>query len=422
MTSRLDAVLQKYPEHEEGIRLLASRDPSSNLKYLDWGAKTLASGQALAPEIADVIELFHRFAGQPVHVAERPRARRRRGRRVQRDIYVYRPQDLAKLRDTLFKMKRARDRKRKERERLYKIEGAIEADIVYDSDDLVVRHIKNKAASAHHGLNTKWCISMLREGYFDDYDSQNATFFFFERKRPLGDEFDKVCLMLPRGGRHGYAETYTSLDMRVDMMELAKVFGSRIFDIFREIYERSERHPASAVFKVYRGEATEAELEAVFASLNKKTAPYMAANLLVSICCNDEAPWALLEKITARGLKMIQSPADRRAHRRKKTFEREVRAALAIHPKTPPEVRKTLITSLRRGRVDVDSIRRGDDGGVIRPLFETPFRRFANRRRRRRYMDRSPSELVRLAGMLERRALRARKKAATLAAKKKRRP
>ena len=64
MSTRLDAAIQKNPDHEEGIRLLAERDPSGNLKYLAWGGAMLASGQALAPEVADVLELFHRFAGQ----------------------------------------------------------------------------------------------------------------------------------------------------------------------------------------------------------------------------------------------------------------------------------------------------------------------------------------------------------------------
>ena len=117
MSTRLDLTIQKHPTHEEGIRLLAARDPSGNLKYLDWGAKILASGQALPPEVADVLELFHRFASQRVQ---------RSSAYVRPDIYSYRPQDLAGLRDTLNKLQRARDKKQKKRERLYRIEGAME--------------------------------------------------------------------------------------------------------------------------------------------------------------------------------------------------------------------------------------------------------------------------------------------------------
>jgi hypothetical protein len=203
MSTRLDLVLQKYPEHEDGIRLLASRDPSQKLKYLDWGAKMLESGQALAPEIADILDLFHRFNGQWFGPRRRARVLETPRGQIRSDIYTYRPQDLASLRDALLKMQRAQDRKRQSREQLYRIEGAVEADIVYDSADLVVRHIKNKQASIHYGHDTKWCISMKRDDYFEDYEAYNAVFFFFERKAPLGDEFDGQGAGVRGDGRHG---------------------------------------------------------------------------------------------------------------------------------------------------------------------------------------------------------------------------
>src|SRR5208337_4440903 len=252
MSTRLDLALQKYPDHEAGIRVLAGRDPSGNLKYLDWGAKMLAAEQALAPEIADVLDLFHRFAGQSL---ERTGAQVRRARRLHRspsgrvhpDINTYRPQDFAGLRDLLNKMKRAQDAKRKKREELYRIRGDVEADVVYDSDDLIVRHIKNKNASIHYGHSTKWCISMIREGYFEDYETHNATFFFFERKKALGDEFDKVCLVMSR--IRGETTAFNALDRRMDMFALAKIHGPRVFEIFRLVHEASARYPGSVLFQ-----------------------------------------------------------------------------------------------------------------------------------------------------------------------------
>src|SRR5258706_2076984 len=285
MSTRLDLVLQKLPEHEEGIRLLASRDPSGNLKYLDWGAKVLESGQALAPEVADIIELFHRFRGL-----------------VRPDLYTYQPKDLSFLRSRLFKHRRAVDRKRRERERLYRIEGAVEADTVYDSADLIVRHIKNKQASVHYGLGTKWCISMLREGYFEDYETHNATFFFFERKAPVGDDFDKVALVMPRNHadpcRH---EAFTAGDRRIDMINLARVHGPRVFDIFRDVYERSARHPPSTMSQVYAGTATAEQLAAAFAAIAQgHVNPEELGTALQAICCNDAAPQSLLAELLRR--------------------------------------------------------------------------------------------------------------------------
>jgi len=324
MSARLDLTLQKFPDHEEGIRLLAARDPSGKLKYLDWGAKVLAAKQALAPEIADVVDLFHQFSGRQFD----RRVNHQRHDHIRTDIYSYRPQDLASLRDALLKVKRATDKKRRERERLYRIEGAVEAEVVYDSPDLIVRHIKNKQASAHYGLGTKWCISMQREGYFEDYESNNATFFFFERRSPVGDEFDKVAVMFPRGGRDSTADAFTATDRRVDMMSLAKVHGLRVFDIFRALYECSERYPGSTSFRVYAGTATSEQLESVLASVVggtlKKMGPYETDSLLVSICCNDAAPPSVLEEI-ARSAVALSTAAWKRWNGRRRTGKRRPR-------------------------------------------------------------------------------------------------
>lgn len=423
MSTRLDLVLQKHPEHEEGIRLLASRDPSGNLKYLDWGAKMLASGQALAPEVANILDLFHRFQGRALENPRRPHYRNH-AHQVRRDLYSYSPQDLAGLRDLLLKIKRATDHKRRKRELLYRLEGAIEADTVYDSDDLIVRHIKNKQASVHYGLSTKWCISMLREGYFEDYETNNATFFFFERKVPVGDEFDKVALMVPRNGEmHETVEAFTALDRRVDMISLAKVHGSRIFDIFREIHERSKRHPPSTMFQIYSGNATEEQLESVFSKM-AKSGSHEISQILQAICCNDAAPWSLLEKIIPSVIRLLaaQRLRRKRLHRRgsDKQIELAVMAALTIHPNTPNEVREGLIKKLRRCRINVDTIHRTttQDGQLEVEYEKTTGVKFRGdgRLRRRRYPIRSLSvkALRKLAERLDRRAKRIRKQATTL--------
>ena len=320
MSTRLDAALSKYPEHEEGIRLLVSRDPSGGkLKYLDWGAKILASGQALAGEIADVLDLFHQFAGRRLDTDVRVGGRvyRRRsapGQRVHPDINTYQPGDLAKLRELLGKMKKAADKKRRKRERLYKIEGTVEAEVVYDSDDLIVRHIKNKQASVHYGHATKWCISMLREGYFEEYETHNATFFFFERKTPKGDEYDKVALMIPRsygdGDRfdrdQGGAHAFTTLDQQVDMMVLAKVHGPRVFDIFRQVYEKSEQYPGSTMFQVYSGTANAEQLATIVASVTSGDLNGYEPNaLLEAILLQRRGAVAVARRDRARRLRVV---------------------------------------------------------------------------------------------------------------------
>lgn len=425
MSARLDRAVQQFPDHEEGVRLLAARDPSGNLKYLDWGARVLASKQALAPEVADVVDLFHQFRGRWFGAGHRRRER------VRPDIYSYRPQDLARLRDGLLKIKRAADKKRRARERLYRIDGALEADVVYDSPDLVVRHVKNKQASVHYGLNTKWCISMQRDGYFDEYASRNATFFFFERKSPAGDEFDKVAVMVPRGGDGATAEAFTATDRRVDMMALARVYGARVFDVFRAIHEASERWPGSAAFLVGTGAATREQLEATFASLagSKALSPHETDALLEAICCNDDAPPSLLEEVVGKAESLSTAawrrlrgrgcrPSATRVSARVRELVRRVAAAVAIHPRTPDELRDRLTRQLRRGRVDVSKIRRvtQEDGVGVVYRDNQGYRRL-----RHRTVRRTPSGLRSMADRLERRAAKARAQAARLetAAKKK---
>ena len=432
--SRLDLVLHRHPGQEDGIRALAARDPSGNLKYLDWGAKMLASGQALVTEVADVVDLYHQFRGQSLGAATRTRAPG--SLRVHPDVHTYRPQDLSSLRDLLIKIKRARDRKRRARERLYRIEGAVEADVVYDSPDLLVRHIKNKQASAHYGLGTKWCISMLREGYFDEYESQNATFFFFERKVQKKDEFDKVALLIPRNvGRFGGEQpfqAFTSIDRQIDLLSLTRVYGPRVFDVLRQVCECSDRYPGSIVSQVSMGVASAEQLEAVFATLaDGKLNPYDTERLIVSICCNDGAPWSLLKVVAEHAVALSEAARKRasaryRYHARpRKDSSREVatavEAALSIHPQVPPEFRDTFTKKLRRRRINVSQVRRVDDYGTVGVSWSLPTRTHSLRRRVRRSLN--ASQLLRRAGVLERRAARIRKRAASLqqkaAAKKK---
>lgn len=422
MSTRLDLAVQKHLDHEEGIRLLAARDPSGNFKYIDWGAKILASGQALAPEVADVIDLFHRFSGQFFGPGQRHQRKR-----IHPDIHTYRPHDLAGLRDNLNKLQRAQDKKRRQREKLYRINGSVEVEVIYDSTDLIVRHIKNKQASCHYGLGTKWCIAMTREGYFEDYESHNATFFFFERKVSLGDEFDKMALMVPRNGEDdgGIATAFTSTDRSVDILTLAKVHGPRVFDILRAIHECSERYPGSATHQVYAGTATAEQIATVFANIGKLNR-YETDSTIEAICCNDAAPWSLLDEIWHRAADLSTGAwkRDRGRHRRKPSasqmkshaaeLTRSVLAALLIHPQTPAEVREKIVKNLRRRRVHLAEIHRvknrsGRVGVSVRRPLRKARHRFRGRRNRCTRVL-SVAQLVSQLAMHDGRAARTRKR------------
>lgn len=434
MTTRLDLAIQKHPDHEESIRLFAQRDPSGNLKYLHWQVKVLAAGQALAPEIADVADLFHKFAGQWIEGT-------RRQDRIHPDINTYRPQDLAGLRTRLLKMKRSQDKKRRKRERLYKIEGEVEAEIVYESPDLIVRHIKNKQASVHYGLSTKWCIAMKRELYFEDYDAQNATFFFFERKVRRGDEFDKSCVMVGRmsGTDVDGMSCFTSLDERVGPFRMVKAYGMHVFEILRTIYERSEAYPGSATACVLAGTATEEQIAKTIEALHDKKAHVDVDRIVEAICCNDTAPWALLEPLSLEAEKLSKSGwtrwsrdvyqrrrrRPRALDRRTKELMRTVVAALSVHPNVPEQTRDTFTKQLRRWHINPASVCRTHRRDGVAVSFhrrgESSFRGLG---RRYHLRTQSVSALTRRVGAWERALKRAKKrlrKAKQKAAKAKRR-
>ena len=446
MTTRLDLAIQKHPDHEEAIRLFAERDPSGNLKYLAWQVKVLESGQALAPEIADVVEGFHR------HRAGHSRFGRGRsgGRSVEPllrpDIYAYAPGDLAALRDTLRAIDRRQAKKIKRRERLYRLDGAMETEVVYEAADLVVRHIRNKEASIHYGLGTRWCIAMKREHYFDDYDAQNATFFFVERTAAArkGDQYDKAAIMLERTATGVVRELslFTSLDQNVDIMALVGAYGERAFEILREVYRRSLVWPGSAVSRVMAGTATSAELDAVYEAVSaKKTTERM--RVAGALVCSPLASWPLLARVLddAPTLERRMDARDARGRLRRPRRVRGMRAfrwyvacALAIHPNVPEEERAALRKDLARRHVVLSSIHvdHQDDGPIVdyRLRGEEANERVGVYRRRRRARHRQRtrwtlSALVRRVGVLERRvklakgAVRKKKLALAKAAKAK---
>src|SRR5690606_13680794 len=52
LAGRLDDVINKYPNLKNDISYLANKDPSGNLKYLDWMTKILSSNQVDKDEIS----------------------------------------------------------------------------------------------------------------------------------------------------------------------------------------------------------------------------------------------------------------------------------------------------------------------------------------------------------------------------------
>lgn len=153
---------EKYPLLANKIEYLAHRDPSGRHKYLNYATKVLVSGQALETEIADVVDLFHKF----------------RDRLEKKDIYAY--PNFTELRDLLFDIRNELGGKSKRQQKNeIKTSGG---EKIYEDDQCVVMRVDTKAAACFYGSGTKWCITMSGQRYFEQYSGENFLFYFVLRK------------------------------------------------------------------------------------------------------------------------------------------------------------------------------------------------------------------------------------------------
>ena len=243
--SRKDDALKKFPQFEKETELFEERDPARNLKYLDWELKILNSGQALAPEICDVVDLFHKY----------------KANLKKHDLKQY--DDFTELRDTLFGIEESRKNKKKKVDDRYKLNDSCETDTVYEKDGTKVLLIKNKAASVHHGLGTKWCISMKSHGYFDDYSSSNTVFFFVlnSSSSDLDQKTEKFALSYQRdkSNKISKLEIFDSSDKIISKSKFNELIPNGS-EILFETEQIAKLQPKSILAKLANDEATSEEI------------------------------------------------------------------------------------------------------------------------------------------------------------------
>lgn len=166
---------QKYPQFAVDIKFLSDQDPTPNKKYLQYAVKQLVSGKALANEISDVMNLFHKH----------------QSKLDDRDINNW---NFTDLRDKLFDIKNNKSKRQQNTE--IKTTGA---QTIYEDDQCKVLLVKDKAAACFYGSGTKWCITMRNEQYYEDYIAKNIVFFFILRKDlDQNNPFYKVAIACQR--------------------------------------------------------------------------------------------------------------------------------------------------------------------------------------------------------------------------------
>jgi len=150
---------------------LASSDSTPTKKLLPWMVKQVSKGA----DVEHVRSVASRFAKD--------------GSRLKnKDINSYSEIDeLESVLDALGASKRS--------ETIQAKSGAVK---IYEDDACVVLRIDTKEAAQQYGKGTKWCITMEKQQHYETYKASNVLFYYVLRKEPLGDDLDKVALVMIR--------------------------------------------------------------------------------------------------------------------------------------------------------------------------------------------------------------------------------
>src|SRR5271157_2230566 len=277
-------MLLQYPEFHKEIEFFTSHDPSHKSKYLKWQLKILKSNQAKEQEILDVTELFDKY-GQNL---------------LKKDIYQYSHEDFTDLRDELFKIRDKKEEREKKVDDRYKLIDHPDSEQIYESEKYLVLWIKNKAASIHHGQDTKWCISMKGKGYFEDYESSNVVFFFVLNKQAESRSSDsKIAIVYQRDKDNKIKKTefFNAKDEQLGEPKFNKLIGPESSKILSITESKALQVPKSILAKLMNGEATEEEINKLYEFANKQE-DEPKLKILGLIARSPNAPLEILAKLS----------------------------------------------------------------------------------------------------------------------------
>src|SRR5271157_3139176 len=250
-------MLLQYPEFHKEIEFFTSHDPSHKSKYLKWQLKILKSNQAKEQEILDVTELFDKYSSSL----------------LKKDIYQYDSKNFTDLRDELFKIRDKKEEREKKVDDRYKLIDHPDSEQIYESEKYLVLWIKNKAASIHHGQDTKWCISMKGKGYFEDYESSNVVFFFVLNKQAKSRSSDsKIAIVYQRDKDNKIIEVqfFNAKDEQLEESKFNKLIGPESSKILSITESKALQAPKSILARLANGEATEEEINKLYEFANKQ--------------------------------------------------------------------------------------------------------------------------------------------------------
>jgi hypothetical protein len=169
-------LIAKHPDFAVQIEQLSAADPSKKDKYLRYSVKHLIEGSP-SDELIDLINKFD----QKLSIIPN------------KDINTYSLKDLKTLVSSFQNLKSKREEKND-----IKVSGGQK---VFEDDQCVVIFIKSKAAACFYGVDTKWCVTMRTEQYYENYSAADKLLYFVLRK-DLAKENNKykVAILYVRDG------------------------------------------------------------------------------------------------------------------------------------------------------------------------------------------------------------------------------
>lgn len=240
----LDDVLEKHPNYKEQINKTIGKVKQF---YLRWVVKQLDYNERI-DEIISIIDAFERH----------------KHKLKNKDLYSY--EHLADLRSAIEESGKTKSEFKKE------VKSTIDADELYESDNFMVIHLKNKEAAIYYGRGTQWCTAAtVSHNEFNNYSKDNFLLYVIinkdfnkllenlnikDQNNKVEEKYRKIQIGYNKinysNGENGIdSQIMDSLDQPVNESKLKLILGSEADVILQSInlhFNSKEESPLNEKF------------------------------------------------------------------------------------------------------------------------------------------------------------------------------
>jgi hypothetical protein len=269
LENRIDDVKKKYPNvPSEVIEEFASNDPSGTNKYLDWMVYTKSIGfpGIGTSNVIKNINLFHKNINKLTKeffdefikenkfewllTDNSPVAKTFQNiYKSPKDINTYKDYGIASV---IFKsvdnvLSKSEVKK-------------LEANVLYNSDDLLIMIPKSHRASCYYGAGTKWCTTNKEsDNYFKNYTNKGTLIYVINKKEPETNPWYKTAFLIEK--ENGKVQAYDAPDHPTDINIAAEKLGDNWGIIRDVIVEYLYKNELKGIENLYFGQDLIAWLE-----------------------------------------------------------------------------------------------------------------------------------------------------------------